>query len=84
MSSEKVSLATNSATGSVTVTPSASTVYDPPGRGLYVGVTGNVVVRMAGDLSQPTFVAVPAGTILPIAVDMVLDTGTASSMVLLR
>lgn len=81
----KVSREISSAAGSVTVTPSDSTVFDPPGRGLYVGVTGNVAVRMAGDESTPTFVGVQGGTVLSICVDKVLATNTtATDMVLLR
>lgn len=81
----KVSKDISSAAGSVTVTPSDTTVFDPPGRGLYVGVTGNVAVRMAGDESTPIFVGAQAGTVLSICVDKVLSTGTtATNMILLR
>lgn len=83
----KVSREISSAAGSVTVTPSDTTVFDPPGRALYVGVTGNVAVRMAGDLSTPTFVNVQGGTVLSICVDKVLAGGsgtTATDMILLR
>jgi hypothetical protein len=55
------------------VTPSDVTVH--PYISLYVGVTGDVaVVTEAG--TTVTFVAVPAGAILPIRVRQVLDTGT--------
>lgn len=85
MGSEKVSREISSAAGSVTVTASNDTVYDPPGRALYVGTTGNLAVRMAGDLSLPIFVAVQGGSMLSIAVDRILSTGTtASDIVLLR
>jgi hypothetical protein len=85
MSNAKVSREISSAAGSATVTKSDSTVLDPPGRALYVGVTGNVAVRMAGDLSTPIFVNVQGGTVLSICVDQVLSTGTtATDMILLR
>lgn len=85
MASEKVSLSTAAAAGAAAVTPSDSTVYDPPGRALWVGALGNVAVRMAGDQSVITFVGVAAGTLLPIAVDKVMSTNTtASSINLLR
>ena len=85
MSNTKVSREISSAAGSVTVTPSNSTIFDPPGRALYVGVTGNVAVRMAGDLSTPIFINVQGGTVLSICVDQVLVTGTtATDMILLR
>jgi hypothetical protein len=81
----KVSREISSAAGSVTITKSNDTIYDPPGRGLYVGVTGNVAVRMAGDLSTPIFINVQGGTVLSICVDKVLDTGTtATDIILLR
>ena len=56
MSNVKVSREISSAAGGLAVTASDTTIFDPPGRGLYVGVTGNVAVRMAGDgstLPQP-------------------------------
>lgn len=85
MGSEKVSREISSAAGSVTVTPSDATVFDPPGRALYVGTTGNVAVRMAGDQSTPVFTNVQGGSMLSICVDKVLGTNTtASNIVLLR
>lgn len=44
---------------------------------LYIGEAGNVAVTMAygGDV---TFMAVPAGTVLPVSVTAVLDTGTTA------
>lgn len=85
MSSEKVSREISSAAGGVAVTASDTTVHDPPGRALYVGGTGNVAVRMAGDQSSQTFVGVAAGSVLSICVDKVLSTGTtATSIILLR
>jgi hypothetical protein len=83
MGSEKVSREINSAAGSVTVTASDSTVYDPPGRAVYVGTTGNLAVRMAGDQSTPTLVGVQGGSMLSIAVDKVLSTGTTAGDILL-
>lgn len=81
----KVSREVSSAAGSVTVTASDTTVFDPPGRALWIGGAGNVAVRMAGDESTPTLVGVQAGTMISICVDKVLSTGTtATSIVLLR
>lgn len=59
-----------------TVTPSDSAVI-PATRSLYVGVTGNVAVRMVrgGEL---TFTNVPVG-ILQLQVDKVLATGTTAT-----
>jgi hypothetical protein len=85
MGSEKVSRETSAASGAVTVTASDSTVFDPPGRAVYVGATGNLAVRMAGDQSVVTFVGVQTGALLPIAVDKVMSTNTtATSILLLR
>lgn len=81
----KVSREVSSAAGSVSVTASDTTVFDPPGRALWIGGAGNVAVRMAGDESTPTLVGVQAGTMISICVDKVLSTGTtATSIVLLR
>ena len=85
MGNEKVSREVNSAAGATTVTKSDTVTYDPPGRALYVGVTGNVAVRMAGDLSVVTFINVQGGSVLSICVDRVMSTNTtATDMLLLR
>jgi hypothetical protein len=50
-------------------------------RGLYVGTTGNVAVTMStGD--AVTFVAVQAGTVLPIRVKRVNSSGTTASSII--
>lgn len=67
--------------GAVAVTKSDSTVFAQETRGIYVGTTGDLAVAMA-DGSSVVFKAVPAGTLLPIAVKQVLDTGTTASTVL--
>jgi hypothetical protein len=65
-----------------TITPSDATVI-PPTRAIYVGVTGDITVRMAGNGANQTFANVPVG-VFPIQVDMVLSTGTdATTMVAL-
>lgn len=68
--------ATVGAHGAVAVTPSDATVI-PVTRALYVGVAGNLAVRMA-DGQSVTFVTVANG-IFPIQVDMVKSTGTAAT-----
>lgn len=65
----------------VAVTPSDSTVL-PTTKGLYVGVTGSVVVTMANG-TVLTFASVPAGTILPLRVTKVMAATGASSIVAL-
>jgi hypothetical protein len=61
------------------VTKSDSTVFTPATIGLWVGGVGDVAVRMYGSQTSVTFVAVPAGTMLPIQVDKVLSTGTSAT-----
>jgi hypothetical protein len=59
------------------VTPSDSTVLSC--RSLYVGGAGSVAVMGLGDSVATTFVGVPAGTILPVAVKRVMATGTTAT-----
>lgn len=69
----------SNAYGAVAVVPSDSTVI-PTARSLYIGVTGNLAVRMArGNLV--TFTNVPVG-MLPVQVDQVLATGTTATEML--
>ena len=72
------------ATRAAAVTPGSTPLADVT-RYIYVGVTGNLVVIMADDASQTpiTFTAVPAGTLLPIAVSFVTAASTATSIVAL-
>jgi len=70
---------TSSAAGAGAITPSDSTTLVGV-RGIYVGVTGNVAVTMIDD-STATFVAVPAGTILPIKALKVMSTNTTASSI---
>jgi hypothetical protein len=58
-------------------------VLDTPFRkcsGLYVGAAGNVNVRFAGSGKTQLFSGVPAGTILPLHLDMVLTSTTTASL----
>lgn len=73
----RTSDATVSATRAVSVTVSDSTVI-PVTRALYVGVSGNLAVRMA-DATLPVFVSVLAGVPLPFQVDKILSTGTTAT-----
>lgn len=72
--------ATAPAVRAVAITESDATVI-PMTRAIYVGGTGNLVVRMS-DGNQATFIAVPVG-IMPIQVDMVLAASTATDLVAL-
>ena len=62
----------------VAVTPSDSTVIGRT-KGLYIGVTGSLVVTFAADQSTGTFVSVIGGSIYPFAVTQVKATGTTAT-----
>ena len=66
------------ANAAAAVTPSDSADLTYTTRSLYIGVSGDVVVRMRGQTSTVTFKGVPVG-ILPIRADRVLSTGTAAT-----
>lgn len=73
--------ATAPAHDAIAVVPSDATVI-PTTRSLYIGVTGNIAVRMADQpVTTVTFLAVPVG-ILAIQVDQVLSTGTTAASIL--
>lgn len=63
--------------GAVAITPNDTTVIDCT-RSIYVGVTGNLTVRMTDGQDNVLFTAVPVG-ILAIQVDKVYSTGTVAS-----
>jgi hypothetical protein len=48
-------------------------------RAIYVGVSGNLTVKMAGSENIVTFTAVPAGSLLPIRVTQVRATDTTAT-----
>lgn len=60
------------------VTPSDATVLDPTTRALWIGTTGDLAVRTIGG-DTITLANVQNGTLLPLAVDQVLSTGTTAS-----
>ncbi len=66
------------ARGGETVTPHDTTTLARVSRGLWVGVGGNVACLMAGGQTL-TFVGVPSGTLLPIAVQRVNSTDTTAT-----
>lgn len=71
---------TSVASQATAVTPNDSTVLSAT-RGLYLGVSGNVVVTMANG-SDATFVGLAAGVIHPISVTKVKATGTTATSIL--
>ena len=68
-----------SAYNAVAVTPSDATII-PTTRALWVGVAGNVAVRMANGTTA-TFTGAPVG-VLPVQVDKVLSTATTATTML--
>lgn len=77
-------------TRAAVIAPSDATVYDPPLRGVYVGVGGNITVTMK-NLADPSvdatclFTAVPQGTVLEGEFTKVMATATtATTLVGLR
>jgi hypothetical protein len=64
------------------VTPSDATVFAQPSRGLYIGTAGNVAVRMLESQNTIAFSNVPAGTMLPVRVDMVMLAGTSAGNII--
>ncbi len=77
----KVSREVSPSSSAEAVTPSDTTTFDPPGRALYVGATGNVAVRMAGGGQTLTFVNVQGGSVLSISVDRVMSANTTASSI---
>lgn len=67
--------------GAFAVTPHDTNAVTKTTRALYVGGAGSVKVTMQ-DNTEVTFVAVPAGTILPIRVKKVWTTGTTATSML--
>lgn len=49
--------------------------------GFYVGGTGDVAVMPFGGSTAVTFKAIPVGTIIPLAISKVLETGTSASLI---
>ena len=65
------------------VTPHATNPLPIPSKALYIGGTGNVVLRGVGSDADVTFTAVPSGTTLHVAAAYVRATSTATNIVAL-
>ena len=65
------------------ITPADAADFANFTRAIYVGVAGNINVRLAGDTAATVlFSNVPAGTVLPIAVAGVESTSTTASLLI--
>lgn len=80
MTVQSLTLPTNSGPlNAVAITPSDTTRFAPGLRGVWVGVTGNVTVDMAGSGTNITFVGAPAGGFLAGYFTRVYATGTTAT-----
>tara|TARA_R110000823_G_scaffold53025_5_gene130980 strand:+ start:2937 stop:3206 length:270 start_codon:yes stop_codon:yes gene_type:complete len=70
------------ACNSASVTPSDESELAFLTRGLYVGVSGNVSVKLRDDSTAVVFVGVAEGTILPLQVKQVMATNTTSTNII--
>jgi hypothetical protein len=66
------------------VVPNDVSDLSPCARGLYIGVSGDLVVLMGGDSDgvSVTFKNVASGTLMPIVVRRVLATGTTATNII--
>lgn len=71
------------ATRPVAITPSDSTVYDPPLQAIYVGVAGDLTIETTNNLNTgdgpQTFVARANGDVPVASIRRVMATGTAAT-----
>lgn len=63
------------------ITPDDATLLAEATRALYVGGAGNVSVLPVGQSTSVTLVGVQAGSVLPIRVARVNDTGTTATSI---
>lgn len=60
------------------ISPNDSTDLQEVTRGIYVGIAGNVAVMLLDGTVPSPFIAVPAGTVLPVRVKRVMSTNTTA------
>lgn len=64
---------------STVITPSDATVFNPPLRKLWVGVTGNLAVRLQGMSAAVTLANVPVGMLDDLRIAQVMSTNTTAT-----
>jgi hypothetical protein len=72
--------ATSPAVSQVAITPSDTTVYDPPLKALWVGGAGDVAVVAADDTAAVTISGVNGGQIIPVSISKVMSTNTTATL----
>jgi len=72
---------TSGAIRQVAITPSDTTVYDPPLKALWVGGGGNLSLIASDDTAAVTLVGVNGGQIIPVMAKQVMAATTATSIV---
>lgn len=71
----------SSAVGGFPIVPNDSLELEHRTRGIYVGVSGDIVAKLEGDDDLVTFIAVPQGTILPVRAIKVTTATTATNLI---
>ncbi len=74
-------MAVTSANNHADVTASDITVFNEESS-IYVGVGGDIALRLIGSSTTATYKNVPNGTFLPVNVDQVLLTGTTATNII--
>jgi hypothetical protein len=69
-------------TNSFAIAPSDTAELPFVTRSIYVGGTGDLTVRLAGDTGSLLLKAVPVGTMLPLRVRQVFATGTGATLMI--
>tara|TARA_X000001388_G_scaffold22291_1_gene15157 strand:- start:145 stop:420 length:276 start_codon:yes stop_codon:yes gene_type:complete len=58
---------------------SGDQTFTYPTRAIFVGGAGNLVVQMAGDSGNTTFTGIVAGSVLPIQIIKVVQSGSSAT-----
>ena len=72
---------TSGAIRQVAITPSDTTVYDPPLKAIWVGVGGNLAMIASDDTAAVTLVGVNGGQIIPVMAKQVMATNTTATSI---